>query len=596
MTEAAGASQTHRIAPVQIERTDRPDGGVVLRNAALLPDPLPDILDRFRQFAAANANATLVSEPAGEADTLLSYGDADRLSARMAAALVARGLGSGDRVAVLAGASNNHAALKIACLKAGLVHVPLSPHLTGSDFGRRKLADFLAIARPALVVGEDGILAGADLGSVDTVDWAALDGHAEIAESDHRSDHSPDDPAAIYFTSGSTGAPKGVIVTRRMIASCQAAYALHYPYLTRRPPVLIDWLPWHHVFGGLDNFFKMVWNGGAYHIDTPPDPTRVDEMAARIRAFPPSLHINVPYGLALLVDRLSADAETRAAFFSRLEAIFFAGAAIDAEAWARLHATVAAGPHGPHGAPAVLSGYGSTEAGSTICVAHEPPGQPGEVGLPLAGHDLLMAPVDGALECRFRGPNISPGYLTADGPAPVPLDDEGFLCTGDLVAALHEGAPERGLRFDGRIAEDFKLTTGTRVKVGALRHLLLEACAPHVADVAIAGEGKARLGAILFPRPDAGNDLAALRDEIATALAAHNQQHPGLSTAIARAALADSPADPDAGEINDKGHLVQRRTLKNRAGQVDALFAPSPPAGVIDLAHSADPERKEVHV
>ena len=207
-----------------------------------------------------------------------------------------------------------------------------------------------------------------------------------------------------------------------------------------------------------------------------------------------------------------------------------------------------------------------------------------------------MAPVDGALECRFRGPNISPGYLTADGPAPVPLDDEGFLCTGDLVAALHEGAPERGLRFDGRIAEDFKLTTGTRVKVGALRHLLLEACAPHVADVAIAGEGKARLGAILFPRPDAGNDLAALRDEIATALAAHNQQHPGLSTAIARAALAASPADPDAGEINDKGHLVQRRTLKNRAGQVDALFAPSPPAGVIDLAHSADPERKEVHV
>jgi feruloyl-CoA synthase len=319
-------------------------------------------------------------------------------------------------------------------------------------------------------------------------------------------------------------------------------------------------------------------------------------MAARIRAFPPSLHINVPFGLGLLVDRLAADAETRAAFFSRLEVIFFAGAAIDAELWSRLHAAVAAGPHGPGGAPSVLSGYGATEAGSTICVAHEEPGRPGEVGVPLPGHELKMAPVDGALECRFRGPNVSPGYLTKDGPAPMPLDEDGFLCTGDLVAALHEGRPELGLRFDGRIAEDFKLTTGTRVKVGSLRHALLEACAPHLADVAIAGEGRASLGAILFPRSGAAETADALREALATALAAHNQRHPGLSTAIARAVLADRPADADAGEINDKGHLVQRRTLKNRAAQVDALFAPTPPAGVIDLTVPATPETKEAHV
>ncbi len=596
MTETANAGQPHRIAPVQIERTDRPDGGVVLRNTVPLPDPLPDVLERFRHFAATTPDATLVSEPAEDGDLLLSYSEADQQSDDMASVLAGGGYSPGDRIAVLVGASNRHAALKVACLKTGVVHVPLSPGLVTSDFGRRKLAVFLAVADPALVVGEAGMLS--DLGPAAdryaTATWADLAGQGGAGFAEHT--YGPDDPAAIYFTSGSTGTPKGVIVTRRMIASCQAAYALHYPYLTRRPPVLIDWLPWHHVFGGLDNFFKMVWNGGAYHIDAPPDPERVDQMAARIRAFPPSLHINVPYGLALLVDRLAADAETRAAFFSQLEAIFFAGAAIDAEAWARLQGAVAAGPHGPSGAPAVLSGYGSTEAGSTICVAHEPPGRPGEVGLPLAGHDLLMAPVDGALECRFRGPNVSPGYLTADGPVPMPLDDDGFLCTGDLVAALHDGAPERGLRFDGRIAEDFKLTTGTRVKVGSLRYALLEACAPHVADVAIAGEGKAYLAAILFPRTDAVDDLAALKADIVAALAAHNEQHPGLSTAIAKAVLADSPADPDAGEINDKGHLVQRRTLKNRAEQVNALFAPSPPEPVISLDQPADPERKEAYV
>ena len=587
MTDTADAG---RIAPARIERTDRPDGAIVLRNALPLPDPLPDILDRFQAFAAANPRATLASEPAAGGDTLLTYGDADRAADAMAAAFAARGLGPGDRVAVLAGASNRHAALKIACLKVGLVHVPLSPLLTGSDYGRGKLADFLAISRPRALVADEAAPAITAAAGITTLSWADLSGDAGF----DAVAHGPDDPAAVYFTSGSTGTPKGVVVTRRMIAACQAAYTAQYPYLGARPPVLIDWLPWHHVFGGLDNFFKMVWNGGAYHIDAAPDPARVDDMAARIRAFPPSLHINVPFGLGLLVDRLAADPDTRAAFFSRLEVIFFAGAAIDADLWSRLHEAVAAGPHGPGGAPSVLSGYGATEAGSTICVAHEPPGKPGEVGVPLPGHDLKMAPVDGALECRFRGPNVSPGYLTADGPAPMPLDEEGFLCTGDLVAALHDGRPELGLRFDGRIAEDFKLTTGTRVKVGALRHALLEACAPHVADVAIAGEGKAMLGAILFPRPDVA-PAADLRAAIAGALAGHNRRRPGLSTAIARAVLADRPADPNAGEINDKGHLVQRRTLQNRAAQVETLFAPSPPPEVIDLTATAPSEKKEAH-
>jgi feruloyl-CoA synthase len=575
-------SDDNRLAPNQIEREDRPDGSILLHNRAPLPDVLPDLLERFDHWVALDRGAAFISERENGDIQTTSYGAMDEFSDALAQDLVARGLTHGDCVAVIAGAGTLHAALKLACLKAGLVHVPLSPLLLTSEHGRDRLAGLLAAAEPRLTVVQAETLTGKLAGLCGTaVDPVELTNVTAAQTAFARAAVTPDDSAAIYFTSGSTGDPKGVSITRRMIASCQCAYGVHWPFLAARRPALIDWLPWHHVFGGLDNFHKMVWYGGAYHVEVPPGPDNMEALATRIRDVRPTIHINVPYGIDLLLDHLDGDATTRAALFERLDLIFFAGAGMGAQTWQRMQAAVAAGPHGPGGPPLVLSGYGATEAGSTMCLGHEPAGRTDEIGLPLPGHSLHLAPVDDALEVRFRGPNVSPGYVGPDGLTPVSLDEEGFLRTGDLACARQDGAPEHGLCFDGRLAEDFKLTTGTRVKVGALRHAILAACAPHAQDVAIAGAGQDRIAIILFPTPttpaDENDDPQA---RMAEALAAHNARMPASSTSIFRAAIADGPPDRAAGEINDKGHLVQKACLRNRADLVARLYT-DPPDPVI---------------
>lgn len=570
MKDARRKKAMRRLAVPDIERTDRPGGAILLRNRTALPEPLPDILDRFDHWRAADPAAVLVSDRDGSRQA--SWAEIDARSDTAAARLRGMALGAGDVVAAIAPASVDHAVLKLACLKQGVVLVALAPALLASAYGRARLEGLLKVARPKLILAEAGDMeAAAAIARCAVHDIAEhCAGHAFARFS--RPEHAPDDPAALFFTSGSTGEPKAVPVTRAMIASNQAAYALHWPFLAARRPVLLDWLPWHHVFGGLDNFFKMVWNGGEYHVDLPPAADRVEAMAARLRAVRPTVHINVPYGIALLLDRLDADEDTREAFFSRLALIFFAGAGMDAPTWARLRETVA----GLDAPPTLVSGYGMTEAASTICLGLEPAERTAEIGFPLPGHTLKLVPVEpgsASYEIRVAGPNVAPHYVIKGDTAPLPLDEDGYLMTGDLATPIHAGAPERGLAFDGRLAEDFKLSTGTRVKAGALRHALIEACAPDLAEIAIAGEGRDRLGAILFVRGDAADP--ALAERLEAALAAHNAAQPGSSTAIRRAIIAPTPPDRAAGEINDKGHLVQRRTLANRADLVARLFAPA---------------------
>ncbi|MBO6784242.1 MAG: AMP-binding protein, partial [Alphaproteobacteria bacterium] len=355
-----------RLAIPEIERDDRPDGTVILRNRTALPDPLPDPLARWDHWLAQDGDAVFFSERNTDGIRTSSRVEMERLSNAYAAYLGAQGCGSSDRIAVIGGAGITHAALKIAALKTNLVHVPLSPALAASGFGRARLEYALSIVAPSLVVDLTGRMNDAVT-------------EADLPEPTDANFDAPgttlDSLAAIYFTSGSTGEPKGVVVTRQMIASCQAAYAAHWPFLADHRPVLIDWLPWHHVFGGLDNFYKTIWNGGEYHAENPPGAENMDTMAKRIRSVRPTLHINVPYGIDLLLDRLDDDPDTRAALFHRLDAIFFAGAGMGDGTWHRLRDTVA---HAGENPPLLLTGYGATEAGSTMCLSHRPAGSTAE--------------------------------------------------------------------------------------------------------------------------------------------------------------------------------------------------------------------------
>ena len=571
------------------------DGSILMENRTPLTAPLPDVVDRLDHWARQDADAVLVSEPSDNGRRTLRYGAAALRSSTLATRLTDAGLQCGDVVCVVAVAGCDHALVKLACLRAGLVHAPISPRLLHSDAGRARLASMLAVCRPALILIDDpnpsGIHAQARPFGAATMHLSKLaaDACAAATAAGHRAHAGAgrdlDETAAIYFTSGSTGEAKGVIVTRRMISAVHCAGATHWPLLARRRPVMMDWLPWHHVFGGLDNFFKMVWNGGACHIRAVPGLGTFEDTVKLAAAVNPTFHVDVPLGLGLLLDRLERDASFRAAFFARLELVFFAGAGLDEKTWKRLKRITRRFADDIQPSLRIASGYGCTEAGSTICLAHREPDRPDEIGVPLPGHALRLVDVEGRTEIRVRGPSVSPGYLGISGRIPMPLDDEGFLRTGDTVAASTPHHPEYGLRFDGRLAEDFKLSSGTWVKVDRLRRALVAACAPHIADVAIAGEARDSLRALLFPSREAarlgGKRLAELCEQ---ALARHNARQPASSTAIPRAMIMPEPPDPAAGEMNDKGHLVQRRCLSNRRGEVERLYS-EPVDSPIVVAH-----------
>lgn len=586
------ASSRDAFAVYNIRRHDRDDGSIILQNAVPLPSPLPDVMDRFDDWADASAETVFVSEPAAEGRRVLTYGEAKRISYCLSTRLRDVGCKRGDVVCVVAGAGCDHAAIKLACLRAGFIHAPLSPTLAGSKSGITKLQDMLQICQPAVILCNEAslpVVRGFDFVPSDKVltlcelvreaDNISVD---RSAGPESETGNQLDDYAAIYFTSGSTGNAKGVIVTRRMISAVQSAIAAHWPFFSHERPVIADWLPWHHVFGGLDNFFKIVWNGGTYYIRATPTAETISDTAALIADTCPTIYIDVPFGIKLLLEKLENDPDFCTAFFSRLELIFFAGAGMDAETWSRLNRVLEQSAALIRPSLRLTSGYGSTESGSTICLAHEEPGSPGEIGVPLPGHSLRLADVDGHMEIRVRGPNVSPGYIDAHGSIPMPLDELGFLKTGDVAEPVRPFHPELGLRFDGRVAEDFKLTNGTRVRVGALRQTLLATCAPYLADVAIAGETQDYLAALLFPSPAARElDDRSLVRFFEKSLADHNIQWPNSSMAIRRAIVLNNPPDPEAGEVNDKGHLVQRRCLRNRHDQVERLYAKQPDAEVM---------------
>ncbi|MEP7127136.1 MAG: AMP-binding protein, partial [Byssovorax sp.] len=392
----------------------------------------------------------------------------------------------------------------------------------------------------------------------------------------------PDSVAKILFTSGSTGEPKGVINTQRMLCSNQEAIATLWPFLRARPPFVVDWLPWSHTFGANHNFNLVLFHGGTLVVDHgKPSPGLIGRTVETLRQVSPTLYFNVPRGFDMLLPYLEREEALRATFFRDLDAIFYAAASLPNPLWERLSACSiqARGDRVP-----LLSAWGLTETSPMATSVHFPIERAGVIGLPAPGTAIKFAPNAGKFELRVKGPNVTPGYWKRPDLTALCFDDEGYFRTGDAAKLRDESAPERGIVFDGRIAEDFKLTTGTWVHVGSLRTQLVAATAPLVQDAVVAGLDRDAIGVLVFLSPAAcqaafpevsASSLPshpALRERLLEALRAHNRESPGSSHRVARALILTEPPSIDAGEITDKGYLNQRAVLTRRAALVEALY------------------------
>ncbi len=582
------------------------DGSLILRSPHPLA-PYPATLgDRLRHWAEATPDRPFLGERDGAGWRVLGYAEVHAQVRRLGAALLARGLGPRRPALILSDNSVDNALLQLAAMYVGVPAVPVSPaySLLSQDLANlRHIADrvapglvyaadagrfaraLAAIAGPGLdiVTSDDG---GLSRLSRETDDLSAADAaHAATG---------PDTVAKILFTSGSTGLPKGVLNTQRMLCSNQQAILQSWPFLRARPPVLVDWLPWHHTFGGNHNFNMVLYNGGALYIDDgKPAPGAIDRSAENLRMHAPTLYFNVPRGFDVLLPLLEADPSLRAALFRRLDLIFYAGAALPQHLWARLEAVSMAA----RGSKIFMaSAWGSTETSPLITTVHFPIAHAGIIGLPAPGCEVKLVPSEDKLEMRARGPNITPGYVREPEQTAAAFDAEGWYLTGDAGRLADPADPRKGIVFDGRVAEDFKLTSGTWVNVGALRVAALAHAGELLQDAVVAGEGQVEVGLLLFPSlqgcrtlaPDCATPEALLRDprvraELLAALTRYHAEHTVSSRRVGRALLLREPPALDAGEITDKGYINQRAVLRRRGSAVEELYAEPPGDDVILL-------------
>ena len=565
-----------RLVAPRIERLARPGGGFILRSTAPVPAHLRCLGDALVRWASDAPERTLYAErDATGAWRHVSYRAALGAARALGQALLDLGLGPARPLMVLSGNSIDHALLALAAMHVGVPLAPISPaySLASRDHGKlRLLAELL---RPgAIYVASRAAFAPAlaalasEVPVLDPAQVAALQEVAPTRAVDEAfAAVTGDSTAKILFTSGSTGIPKGVINTQRMLCANQAALAAGWAFLTDAPPVIVDWLPWSHTFGGNHNANLVLVNGGTLYIDGgKPAPGVFDETVRNLREIPSTIYFNVPRGFDLLARHLETDDALRETFFRELDVLFYAAAALSPATWARLEAVAKRAGR----SVAMTAAWGSTETSPLVTQVCFPIDRAGVIGVPAPGVELAFVASGDKLEMRVRGPNVAPGYLRADGSIePLPLDELGFYPMGDAGTLADESDPCAGVVFDGRTSENFKLASGTWVHVGAVRLALLATCSPLLADAVICGHDRAELGALVFLAPGT-TPSEELRALLRAALA--RQTSASSSTTIARLLILEEPADVDAGEITDKGYLNQRAILDRRAALVEQLF------------------------
>jgi feruloyl-CoA synthase len=563
----------------------------------------PRFTDRLESGAAAHPERTLVARRGADGEWIrLSYAEVLDRARRIGQSLLDRGLSAERPLLILSGNDLEHFQLALGAMYAGLPYAPVSPSysLVATDYG--KLAELVAQLTPGALYASDGAAFSKAISAVLPADAELILAHGDVAgqkatrfntlldvtptsvEAAHANVNAQT-IAKFLFTSGSTKKPKAVITTHGMLCSNQQMLLQTFPFMGEEPPVLVDWLPWNHTFGGSHNVGIVLYNGGTLYIDDgKPTPRDFAATLRNLAEIAPTMYFNIPKGFEMLTDAMKTDKQLSATFFSRVKLFLCAGAGLSQAAWDRLDA---AGIAETGESIRIMTGLGMTETSPSCTFGTGDIIKAGYVGVPAPGCKVKLVPSGDKLEARFHGPHVTPGYWRAPQLTAEAFDSEGYYCTGDALRFIDPERRELGFMFDGRIAEDFKLNTGTFVSVGPLRARVISAAAPHVMDVVVTGIDRHAIGLLVFPRMEHCHPLSGLgadasveevlasapvRERFQSLLDRLNLDASGSSMRIDRLLLQAEPPSIDHREMTDKGSINQAAVLNRRAALVDAMY------------------------
>lgn len=603
--------------PPRLNVEKRADGSITIASQYPLGEMKQSTVHILEEKAALHPDRKFIGErgPDG-AWVYVTYGEANEAANRIATAFLARGMGEQTPLMILSGNSIPHAMMMLGAMKARVPVAPVSvPYsLMSGDFS--KLKHVFEVTRPRVIFAQQGALFERALRALDlsSIDVIACDNLPEGVTATHYDAllATPADEATVrasmdaithdtiskyLFTSGSTGMPKGVIQTTRMMMALIAAQEALRTEESNPDEVSesLEWMPWNHISAGNISFNSNLANGGTVHLDAgKPVPGLFDATIRNLRDVSPRVFGSAPIAFAMLADALERDAELRKSFFKNLEFMGYGGATLSSDLYDRMQALAIAetGMRIPF-----TTMYGATET-QGVTVVHWVTERVGLIGLPLPGITLKLVPNGTKLEVRVKGPTITPGYLNDPKKTKEAFDEEGFYSLGDAARFLDPDHPEEGIVFDGRVTEDFKLSSGTWVSTGTLRADVVAACSPLLQDAVIAGLDKSYIALLAWPNVAAAKAVAGLPDTATTQeairhpaviarirekLAQHNASGGGSSTRIVRIHLMSEPPSIDGHEITDKGYVNQSATLTRRAHLADALYQEPCPADVIEI-------------